>query len=140
VIALGHLRPDLSGFGIVTAVTLGASAGMYFAIAYPPAPDRMRVTPAGLVFHRPNGRELTLKLAPKTKVTLYDQSALMARPHLIALHSPYVLGHSATTEQIVLTREAWEAIRTQLTARGATLVRAGPVLFAKGSVASAYLL
>ena len=113
----------------------------FVRVFHPPDPDRMQLTETGIVFHRPNGRQFTLGLGKGTKVRLLDQSVYLSASRLLGSSSaPYFMTHSATVEQVVLTRESFLAIEEALESRGAILVGKRPMPLIKGSTEWSYVM
>lgn len=101
-------------------------------------PSRLKLLPQGWLFARPSGKESLLKLGSGSTVRLIDQASWTAIPRWLGPFPPYVLAHSATTEQIALTKEAFEALRRDLELRGAALIRERPIPLQKGSTIREY--
>ncbi|HLY77498.1 MAG TPA: hypothetical protein VKT21_06395 [Thermoplasmata archaeon] len=140
VFRIGVWGLSLEGLAIIGVAAGGVGAAMFFAIGYDTRPIRLEISPSALVFYRPGGKQVSLKLSKGTKVRLLDQSIYLSKPRFLLNHTPYFMSHSATTELISLTREAFVAIQEDLVVRGAVLERKGPIPMTPDSVAWEYRL
>ncbi len=127
-----------------TLIGLGSAGGATLLIAFvfiTPDPDSMAFKGDDIEFHRPNGRTFSLPLKKGVKVQLLDQSVYLGRRKpLLGPFPNYVLNHSSTIERISLTREAFQAVESELARRGATLVKRRELPLMPGSQISEYRL
>jgi hypothetical protein len=136
---LGPEDPALLVWVVLGFVGAGLGLLGLVLLLYPSEPNSMELTPDGAVFLRPNGRRFTLRLEGGVGIRLVDQSQYLGKPlRLGRTYSPYVMFHSATTEQIALTRDAFLALQETLAERGATLVRKRPFPLVKESTVWEY--
>lgn len=133
--AIGKLDSPLLWSWTFAAAGGSALVGALVLVLIPPnPPDSVTLTDAGLEFHRPNGRSFTLRLTGGPTVRLLDQSEYLTshKPRLGPL-PPYLMYHSATTETLSLSKDAFEAIREQFLFRGVTPIqKPTPRLWGKG--------
>ncbi len=141
--AIGFVEARRTGmwswWWVVGPALFGAGVGGLVLAGLGSYPDSMTITAEGLEFQRPNGKCFTLNFNEGAKVSLLDQSRNVSRRRSgLGPYPPYVLANSQFTQTVLLTQEAFQAIREELELRGATLIRKGSAPMTPGSVLYVY--
>jgi hypothetical protein len=112
-------------------------------------PTGLDITQDGIRLRWSNGKMRTLPFKPGIKFGLYDNAALRSGSTFtlkFGSSSPprgaYLLlyAHSFRNEPYELTKEAFEGVRQELVARGACVIRDGPISAGSTTVLTEYRL